>query len=534
MGMRNWFLGKVPHNSESSTVRQQKMKKILIVYSHPKEGSLNHSIKEAVIRGLKKFDVDVRVQDLYKDKFNPLLRDREENDKDKLIIQMKKNVTWAEWLIFIAPMWWAHVPAMLKGYFDRVFTEDFSFKYNQAGMPVGLLENKKALLVATCDTPPLLLKLSGGTRGLKSVLKGILRLCGIKGSKFKLFGSALKSSKEKRGKWIRKAEKIGENIGKPEGAAVKLKRKLVSLIKAARIRLYSFVFCSILLGAAFGASIDRDFNWFWFAIAAFIGLLAHAAVSLANEVADEDTDKINANRTMFNGGTGLLAKGLITRDALNMGWIISCVTAILIASLLVFVFQFHWVLFFSLTLVLFLGLEYSLPPLRLSRIGLGEIAAFLAYGAPLMIVGLALQVEKSVVNQLIADYRFYLLSLPVSLSVFVTMCLTQIPDTDADKSTGKKSISVLLGPQKVLVIAVIVLSICVSSFVVFFLLKIVSLKYSLIAAILPITTAVIILANLDAYKIPAGIRMINIMGMSVTSTVYCTVVPAIYFLIHSN
>ena len=125
-------------------IKETDTKKCLIIFCHPKENSLNLGIKEAFISGLKISKVDFRVQDLYREKFNPLLFDKDENDRDTVTIQMKKNIVWTDWLVFITPLWWANVPAMLKGYFDRVFTENFSFKYNQAGIPEGLLLNKKA------------------------------------------------------------------------------------------------------------------------------------------------------------------------------------------------------------------------------------------------------------------------------------------------------------------------------------------------------------------------------------------------------
>lgn len=509
--------------------KETNRRKILIVFSHPKEESLNNGIKEAVITGLKKSNVEVKIQDLYKEKFTPLLYDKEENDKDQVIMQMKKNISWADWIVFIAPLWWANIPAMLKGYFDRVFTEDFAFKYNQAEMPEGLLENKKALVIATCDTPPLILRLSGGTMGLKSVIKGILKVSGLKDSTFKLFGSVLNSTEQKRTKWLEKAEKIGEKIGKPDNVLTIFKRNLASFIKAMRIRLYSFVFCCVLLGTAIGASITSSFSWLRFAVAALIGLLAHTAVSFSNEVADEPIDKINLNHTMFSGGTGLLAKNLITKNVLNLGWIISAVLALVIPIIMVFLFQHHWLLIICLALPLFLGIEYSLAPLRLSRRGVGEVAALIAYGVPLMLVGLIPQVDKPVVNQIITNYRFYMLALPVSLSNFLALCLTQIPDTDADKKIGKKSISVILGPKNVLILSAIASLICVVSFLSFLPMQILPRKYSLFASIMPLLTGVMILKNIDAYRVPAGRKMLNIMGMSVTSAILCAVVPAVYF-----
>ena len=53
----------------------------------------------------------------------------------------------------------------------------------------------------------------------------------------------------------------------------------------------------------------------------------------------------------------------------------------------------------------------------------------------------------------------------------------------------------------------------------------------LAASILPFLTAVVIVANLDAYEIPAGMKTINIMGMSVTNAVACAVIPAIYHMV---
>jgi putative NADPH-quinone reductase/1,4-dihydroxy-2-naphthoate octaprenyltransferase len=507
-------------------------KNILVVFSHPKEDSLAYAVKEAVIKGLKKSRAEVKVQDLYRDNFNPLLYDIDKNDEDQVTVKMKENVVWADGIVFIAPLWWANIPAMLKGYFDRIFTEHFAFQYNQARIPVGLLKNKKAVLVGTCDTPSLLAKFSKTSLGFKSVIRGILKLSGIKDSKFILFGSVLNSTEKKRGRWIERALTIGEKFARPDTSIRKISKRITPLIRAVRLPLYSFVFSSILLGSAIGASVGQNFNWGGFGIAIFLGLLCHTAVSYSNEVADEKADKININRTMFNGGTGLIAEGLITKMTLNWGWIITSLLSLFIAALLVFRFQYHWLLFMGIAAGLFLGLQYSFYPLRFSRIGLGEIAAFIGYGVPMMLVGLALQVENPIVNQVTSGFRFYLLSLPISLSVFVTLCLTQIPDTDADKETGKRSISVLLRPKNVMILSATVLFLCIFFCFGLVLLGILPLKYSITTSIFPLLTGAVIIKNLNAYTIPAGMKMINIMGMSATTTVLCGIVPAVYFFIN--
>ena len=506
-------------------------KNFLVVFSHPKEESLGNALKEAVIRGLKKSNAvaEVRVQDLYREQFNPLLHDIEENDKDQVTVKMKENVVWADGIVFVSPLWWANIPAILKGYFDRIFTEHFAFQYNQAAIPVGLLKNKKAILIGTCDTPSLLARFSKTSLGFKSVIRGVLKLSGIKDSRFILFGSVLTSTKEKRKKWIARAEAVGEAFARPDTSLTKVKKGIVTAIRATRLPLFSFVFGSVLLGSAIGSSIARDFNWGGFVLAIFLGLMCHAAVSYSNEVADERADEINPNRTLFNGGTGLMAEGLITKRTLNRGWITASLLGLFIAALLVLQFRYHWLLFLGIAVGLFLGLEYSFYPLRFSRIGLGEIAAFIGYGVPMMLVGLISQVDNPAVNQVASGFRFYLLSLPISLSVFVTLSLTQIPDTDADREAGRRSISVLLQPKNVMILSALVLLLCVLFCFGLVLLDILPLKYSIVISIFPLLTGGVIIKNLNAYEIPAGVKMINIMGMSATTTVLCGIIPAVYF-----
>lgn len=78
----------------------------LLVFSYPKEKSLGHALKEAVIKGLKKSNsaLEIRVQELYREQFNPLLHDIEENNKNKVTVKMKENVDWADGIVFVSPL----------------------------------------------------------------------------------------------------------------------------------------------------------------------------------------------------------------------------------------------------------------------------------------------------------------------------------------------------------------------------------------------------------------------------------------------
>lgn len=508
-------------------------KNILIIYSHPRENSLNHSIKESVKKGIKKNTDNIKELELYKEKFNPVLSDINDNNKKPEIDKMKADITWADYIVFITPIWWAGVPAILKGYFDRVFTEDFAFKFNQAGLPEGLLENKKALIFCTSDTPPFLLNVTGGILGIKGIIKGILKYSGIKDSRFKVFGPVIKSSSQKRSKWLSQAESYGEKLSRPKSRLSKIASGLKYYIKAMRIPLYTFVFCSMLLGTSLAVSASGTFNPYLFVLALFTGFSAHIAVSYSNELSDEKIDNDNENRTMFNGGTGLLMKKYVSRKLLNAGWIISAIIALAIPLLMTLYFDYHRLLFYVSLFALILGVEYSLPPLKLSRKGLGEISAFIAYGFPLMLIAFIMQTNYELSEAFIRDHRMYLLSAPVSLCVFAVLSLTQIADTEADARYGKKSISVLLKPKRVLYVAIFSFILCIALFLYFVKTGLLPLEYAVLMSVMPFFVIIKLLSNMDVYKKPAGMDMIQIIGMSITATVVMTVIQSIYFFNNS-
>lgn len=121
--------------------------KCLIVYAHPNPNSFNHAILEAVTNKLVSLGASVEVRDLYKMNFNPVLSlaDIEAGRKGEVLPDVKVEQDYikeAEKIVFIAPIWWNLLPAMLKGYFDRVFTTGFS-QIKVSGGYTGLLGDKK-------------------------------------------------------------------------------------------------------------------------------------------------------------------------------------------------------------------------------------------------------------------------------------------------------------------------------------------------------------------------------------------------------
>ena len=104
--------------------------KTLIIYTHPSPTGFNAAILKEVQSNLSKKH-EVKTLDLYAENFDPILRFDQEHrrrdlHKDPEMAKYRDLITWADHLIFIFPIWWSGMPAILKGFIDRVFAADFA------------------------------------------------------------------------------------------------------------------------------------------------------------------------------------------------------------------------------------------------------------------------------------------------------------------------------------------------------------------------------------------------------------------------
>jgi NAD(P)H dehydrogenase (quinone) len=139
--------------------------KHLIIVAHPIEKSFTMSLArtyEAELRGLGH---SVKAFDLYREKFDPALHANElspENGDEPAdnsdVANAQEDVRAADVLTVIYPLWWLSMPAMMKGYIDRVFARDFAYE-SRDGKVHGLLAGKQAVLITISGAPlPLLIE----------------------------------------------------------------------------------------------------------------------------------------------------------------------------------------------------------------------------------------------------------------------------------------------------------------------------------------------------------------------------------------
>jgi NAD(P)H dehydrogenase (quinone) len=109
-------------------------KKILVINGHPNSESFNFGIAAAYKAGAEESGAEVRSINIADLNFNPNLqfgyRKRTELEPD--LLHAWEQILWADHLVWIHPVWWGGIPAIMKGFIDRLFLPGFCFPIPRA------------------------------------------------------------------------------------------------------------------------------------------------------------------------------------------------------------------------------------------------------------------------------------------------------------------------------------------------------------------------------------------------------------------
>lgn len=161
-----------------------------IIISNPDKNSFNKNIMDNVIKGIEKCGKNYSIIDLYEDNFNPLMTSEEvklytkgESD-DKLVKKYQNILKESDEIVFIFPIWWNNVPAMLKGFFDKVFIKEFAFE-EENKRPKGKLNHiNKGIIITTSESDTEYIKNELGNPIENTIIKSTLNICGIENVKW--------------------------------------------------------------------------------------------------------------------------------------------------------------------------------------------------------------------------------------------------------------------------------------------------------------------------------------------------------------
>jgi putative NADPH-quinone reductase len=189
--------------------------KVVIVFNHPYDGSFCNAILQSVTNGLTKSNHQVDLIHLDKDNFNPVMTAadlkgfRDKKPVDPKVIQYSNTIKKADHLVFIFPIWWELMPALTKGFIDKVVFPGVAYDYtNTSNTRMKPLWNnlKSTTIITTMNTPNWLYRLLFGNAIKKALLLGTFWKIGFKNRKWISFNQVKMVSDDKRQKWLKELE----------------------------------------------------------------------------------------------------------------------------------------------------------------------------------------------------------------------------------------------------------------------------------------------------------------------------------------
>jgi putative NADPH-quinone reductase len=190
------------------------------VYNHPHEGSFCSAIREAVESGLIKGDHEYKVINLDNDGFDPVMREKdlkafvqagklgEEglDGVDPIVLRYMKKLRWAEHIVMIFPIWWMTMPAMMKGFVDKVIFPGVVYKMEGGSLVSMLYGLKQVTVITTMNTPQDVYKEVFGNSIEGSLIKGTFNKIGVHDIRWISLNMVTQSGDEKRWLWLDEIE----------------------------------------------------------------------------------------------------------------------------------------------------------------------------------------------------------------------------------------------------------------------------------------------------------------------------------------
>jgi 1,4-dihydroxy-2-naphthoate octaprenyltransferase len=195
----------------------------------------------------------------------------------------------------------------------------------------------------------------------------------------------------------------------------------------------------VLAGSAWGVMVAGQFDLSAFILALLATVCVHAGANVLNDVGDDSggTDRRNDDRIYpYTGGSRFIQTGIMSASGMaRLG--VSLLAVAGIAGLILLVSKGPMVLWFGIAGIL-LAVLYSLGPVRLASIGLGELSVGIAFGV-LPVTGAAWLQSGTL------GLDVLLFSIPVSVWVTAILLINEVPDIAPDGATGKRTLPVRFG-----------------------------------------------------------------------------------------
>ena len=183
--------------------------KILLILGHPNQTSFCNAILEQYANGADKAEIEIlRLGQLY---FNPISQGYTVPMPLEPDLELaQQHIAWADHLVFVYPTWWGDMPALLKGFLDRVLMPGFAFKYKKDSIWWDrLLQGKTARIITTMDGTSWWHYLMHFAPGINALKRATLHFCGIAIVNTTIIGGVRNLNLEQRQKWLERIKNLG-------------------------------------------------------------------------------------------------------------------------------------------------------------------------------------------------------------------------------------------------------------------------------------------------------------------------------------
>jgi len=184
---------------------------ILIIQGHPNRKSFCAELEAAYVQGAHTAECQIETLVLADLDFAVSVPSPETAELEPDMTRAQELLTWADHLVLFYPIWWGGMPALLKGFFDRVLQPGFAYRYRpDSQLWDKLLLGKSARVIVTMDGPIWHNHLTYGKPAERAIQKSVLEFCGIHPVHLTNLGPLSTATDTHRAEWIRKVEGLGQ------------------------------------------------------------------------------------------------------------------------------------------------------------------------------------------------------------------------------------------------------------------------------------------------------------------------------------
>ena len=417
---------------------------VLIILGHPRVESLCGALASAYEQGAEQAGVTIQRLNLATMAFDPYVRvdSPEHQPPEPDLARAQELIEWADHLVFVYPTWWGTMPALMKGFLDRVVIPGRAFRFYGPGATEweGLWAGKSAQLITTMDTPPLIYRHVFRSPGNHAMADATLGFCGVSPVRKLVCGSIRTSDIKQRRRWLEQARRAGyaliSGVRSPTARAA---RRGLTWLQALRLQFFPMTWAAYTVGALAAAANGMDLRTYLWGYLFLFAL--EAATVFCNDYVDYPSDRANRHFGPFTGGSRVLVDGSVSFAGMRQAVAVALAGTFVSGAMMLRlapdpVAPLAWC---PVALVLTLG--YTMPPLRLSYRGLGEIDVGITHSILVMLLGYVLQGGAG------TDALPWLISTPLAIAIMPAIMLAGLPDREADADVGKRTLAVRLGPR---------------------------------------------------------------------------------------